>query len=92
MKEAVFTVTLEPSLHTEFMAAAAEEDRPASQILRELMQGYIEQRRQSLEYDDYLRRKVEVAQSDKAAGRGYPNDEIEAEFSAARSVLLRTGA
>ena len=36
-KEAVFTMKLEPELRAEFMAEAAGEDRPASQVMRELM-------------------------------------------------------
>ena len=36
-KEAVFTMKLEPELRDAFMAEAAELDRPASQIVRELM-------------------------------------------------------
>ena len=51
-KEAVFTMKLEPELRAEFMAEAASEDRPASQIMRELMRGYIAQRRQAREYDN----------------------------------------
>jgi len=59
LKEAVFTMKLEPELRAEFMAEAAGEDRPASQIMRELMRGYIAQRRQVRENDDYLRHKIE---------------------------------
>jgi hypothetical protein len=44
-KEAVFTMKLEPELRADFMAEVAGEDRPASQVMRELMRGYIEQRR-----------------------------------------------
>lgn len=40
-KGAVFTLKLEPELRAEFMAAAAAADRPASQIVRELMRGYV---------------------------------------------------
>jgi predicted transcriptional regulator len=40
-KGALFTLKLEPELRTEFMAAAAAADRPASQIVRELMRGYV---------------------------------------------------
>lgn len=58
-KEAVFTMKLEPELRAEFMAEAASEDRPASQIMRELMRGYIAQRRQAREYDNYSRRQIE---------------------------------
>jgi hypothetical protein len=62
-KEAVFTMKLEPALLTDFMAETAGEDLPASQVIRELMRGYIEQRRQAREYDDYLRRKVEAGRA-----------------------------
>ena len=52
------------------------------------MREYIEQRRQAHEYDAYLRRKVEAARADKTAGRGFSNEDIEAEFSTARNELL----
>ena len=41
-KEAVFTMKLEPELRADFMAEVAGEDRPASQVMRELMRSYIE--------------------------------------------------
>ena len=81
-KEAVFTMKLEPELRADFMAEAAREDRPASQVMRELMRAYIEQRRQAREYDDYLRRKVEAGRASMRAGRGRSNDEVEAAFAA----------
>jgi predicted transcriptional regulator len=40
-KEAVFTMKLEPELRDAFMAAAAAADRPASQIVREMMRDYV---------------------------------------------------
>lgn len=83
-KEAVFTMKLEAELRTEFMAEAASEDRPASQVMRELMRGYIEQRRQVRAYDDFLRSKVEAGRTSMQAGRGFSNDEIEAEFAERR--------
>ena len=64
-KEAVFTMKLEPELRADFMAEVAGEDRPASQVMRELMRSYIEQRRQAREYDEYLRRKVEDADGEE---------------------------
>jgi hypothetical protein len=86
--KAIFTMKLEPELRDTFMAEAAANDRPAAQVVRELMRAYIEQRRHVREYDAYLRRKVEIARADKVTGRDYSNDEIEAEFSAARDELL----
>jgi len=72
----VFTMKLEPELRDTFMAEAAADDRPAAQVVRELMRGYIEQRRQAREYDAYLHRKVEVARTDKTAGRGFSNQPL----------------
>lgn len=84
-KQAVFTMKLEPELRENFMAEAAIEDRPASQIMRELMRGYIEQRRQAREYDDYLREKVEAGRVSMRAGLGRSNDEVETTFAAKRN-------
>lgn len=69
------------------MAEVAGEDRPASQVMRELMRGYIEQRRQAREYDEYLRRKVEAGRASMRAGRGRSNDEVEAAFAARRNQV-----
>lgn len=84
-KESVFTMKLEPKLRADFMAEAASEDRPASQVVRELMRGYIEQRRQEREYEEYLRCKVEAARASLRARHGKPNEEVEAEFAARRN-------
>ncbi len=86
-KEAVFTMKLEPELREAFMAEAAGEDRPASQIMRELMRDYIEQRRRAREYDDYLRRKVEVSRASVRAGCGRSNDKVESDFAARRNQI-----
>lgn len=91
-KQAVFTMKLEPELRENFMAEAAGEDRPASQVVRELMRGYIEQRRQAREYDNYLRHKVEAARKQRESGLHFSNEEVEAEATARRVELLqRTG-
>jgi predicted transcriptional regulator len=84
-KDAVFTMKLEPELRAAFMAAAAGEDRPASQVMRELMRSYVEHCRQASEYDSYLRSKVEAGRASMRAGRGRSNDEVEAAFAARRS-------
>ena len=86
-KGAVFTMKLEPKLRAKFMAEAAGEDRPASQVMRELMRSYIEQRSQAREYDDYLRSKVEAGRASMPAGLGRPNDAVEAAFDARRTQV-----
>ncbi len=89
-KEAIFTMKLEPELHAAFMAEASNEDRPASQVMRELMRDYIARKHQPREYDDYLRRKVETARASVRTGRDRSNDEVEAAFAARRSDV-KTG-
>lgn len=78
-KYAVFTMKLDPELRDAFMAATTEDDRPASQVVRELMRDYIKQRHQEHEYDDYLQRKVEAGRRQRDAGLHFSNEEVEAE-------------
>ncbi|KFC07081.1 hypothetical protein GTGU_02120 [Trabulsiella guamensis ATCC 49490] len=87
--KAVFTMKLEPELRDSFMAEAAAEDRPAAQVIRELMRGYIEQRKKLRDHDAYLQRKVEVARQSVQAGRGRTNHEIEAAFALRRAQYAK---
>lgn len=85
--KAVFTMKLDQELRDEFMAATTEDDRPASQVVRELMRGYLEQRRKTREYNEYLHQKVEAARLSMHAKQGRSNDEIEAIFAARRQAI-----
>lgn len=87
-KEAVFTMKLEPELRDAFMAEAEASHRPASQVVRELMREFIERQREAREYDEFVRRKVEIARASMRAGRGRSNDEVEAEFAKRRAAML----
>ena len=86
-KQAVFTLKLEPELRDQFMAEAEAAHRPASQVARELMREFVQRQYEAREYDDFLRRKVEVARSSMRAGRGRSNDEVEAGFAARRAKV-----
>jgi len=86
-KEAVFTMKLEPELRAEFMAEAEAAHRPASQVLRELMRDFVQRQREAREYDEFLRRKVEAGRASMRAGRGRPDDEVEARFAARRASM-----
>ena len=88
-KEAVFTMKLEAELRESFMAEAAGEDRPASQVMRELMRDYIASRQQQRAHDDYLRQKVKVARTQRKKGLHLSNEEVEAEAATRREALLR---
>jgi predicted transcriptional regulator len=87
--KAVFTMKLEPELRDSFMAEAAADDRPAAQVVREMMRNYIDERRQAREYDEFVRRKVERARVSMRAGEGIPHEEVEAEAVASEAKLLR---
>jgi predicted transcriptional regulator len=83
-REALFTVKLEPELHAEFIAEAEAAHQTASQVLRELMREFIQRQRETREYDDFVRRKVEASRASMRAGVGRSNEDIEAEFDAKR--------
>jgi predicted transcriptional regulator len=87
-KEAVFTMKLEPELRDAFMKAAEAVDRPASQIVREMMRDFIQQDR---DYVAFLQRKVDRSRADIAAGRVFSNDEVEAEMDLLLAKLDNKG-
>ncbi len=86
-KDAVFTMKLEAELRAEFLAATEAVHRPASQVLRELMRDFVQRQREAGEYDEFMRRKIELARSSMRAGIGRSNEEVEAEFATRRSQL-----
>jgi len=47
LKQAVFTMKLEPELRDEFMAEADASHRPASQIVREMMREFVQRQREA---------------------------------------------
>ena len=89
LKEAVFTMKLEPELRDAFMAEAEATHRPASQIVRELMRDFVLRQREAREYDAFLRDKVEATRASMQAGEGRPDEEVEARFAARRAAALR---
>lgn len=83
-KDAVFTMKLEPELRAQFLAEAERQDRPASQVIRELMRDYLEKCREERAYNDYLQQKVEAGRASMHAARGRSNDDVERDFAARR--------
>ncbi|MFC6197774.1 antitoxin of toxin-antitoxin stability system [Ponticaulis profundi] len=90
--KAVFTMKLESDLRDSFMAEAAAADRPASQVVRELMRNYIEQRRHERAYSEYLARKVDKARTSMLNGQGRSHGAVEADFAAKRAKLMEGSA
>ncbi len=86
-KEAVFTMKLESELRNEFMAEAKASHRPASQVLRELMREFVQRQRETREYAEFLRQKVEVSRASMRSELGNSNEEVEAEFATRRTAV-----
>ncbi|MFA5607960.1 MAG: hypothetical protein WDA07_12340 [Leucobacter sp.] len=85
--DAVFTLKLDEELRNDFMVEAAQAHRPASQVVRELMREYVEDRRRAREYEAFLGEKVAAARSSLHAGEGVDNDEVRARFAARRAAV-----
>jgi predicted transcriptional regulator len=85
-KEAIFTMKLEPELRAAFVAEAAAIDRPASQVLRELMRDFIARQQSAREYDDFLRARVALGREQVANGEVAPAAEVEARAAARRAA------
>ena len=88
-KDAVFTMKLEPQLRDAFIAEAAAAHRPASQIVRDLMRDFVQRQREARDYEGFVRRKVDIARTEREAGLTFSNEDVEAEFAARRADLLR---
>lgn len=87
-KAAVFTMKIEPDLRAEFMAEAEASHRPASQVVRELMRDYVQQRRDHRAQRAFLQRKVDVARASVRDRTGRSNDAVEAEFATRRAGII----
>ena len=88
-KDAVFTMKVDPELRDEFMAEAAAADRPASQIVRELMRDFVRRQRDAREYDEYLHEKVSAARKSVKAGLGRSQEEVAADAKTRRRERLK---
>lgn len=88
-KEAVFTMKLETGLRDQFMAEARALDRPASQVMRDLMREFLKRQQEERDYRGFVHSKVEAAREDRQAGRGREHATVEAEFASRRAELLR---
>ena len=87
-KEAVFTMKLETGLRDQFMAEARTLDRPASQVMRDLMREFLRRQQEERDDRDFVQSKVEAAREDRQAGRGREHAAVEADFASRRTRLL----
>ncbi|WP_076072891.1 antitoxin of toxin-antitoxin stability system [Sphingomonas montana] len=84
-KAAIFTMKLEPDLRAEFMAAAEECHRPASQVVRELMREFVQRQQERRDHSAFLHDKVAAARASVHQKLGRPDEAVEADFAARRA-------
>lgn len=87
-KQSLFTMKLEPDLHTAFKAEAEAAHRSASQVVRDMMRDFVKRQREMRDYETFLQHKVEAARSSLASGKGLTHDDVEAVMAARRQQFL----
>jgi hypothetical protein len=90
-KNAVFEIALDAELHADLLAAAEAENRVAGEIVSDLVHDYVEQHQVSRDHAAYLGEKVAIARQSVAAGKGRPNEAVEASFAALRKQIDNGG-
>ncbi len=62
-KETSFNLRIDPALKSAFTAAAEEEDKPAAQVVRDLMRDYVKQRERRAFQAEARRQSLEAAKA-----------------------------
>lgn len=83
-KDAVFTLKLDAELRDKFMAEAEALDRPASQVVREMMREFVHQKEEAREHDKWFRAEVEEAirEADDPDAEFTPHEQVMVEMKA----------
>lgn len=89
MSETTFTFRVDDALKTAFSAAAKTHDRTGAQLLRDFMRDYVKQQQEAIEYDAWLRAKVERSRVSADIGNLVPAAEVDTEFAARRAATRR---
>ena len=86
-KQNALEIDLDPELRSAFVAAAELAHRSTDDLLRELVQDYVDAQHEEPGYTDFVRAKVERARTSMERGQGRANTDVEAAFAALRSRL-----
>jgi len=89
MPETTIVVRVDGKLKTAFAEAAKAADRTTSQLVRDFMRDYVDERAGRSEYDAWHRRKVEAGREAAREGRVKAGDEVELHFAARRAKTRR---
>jgi predicted transcriptional regulator len=89
-KGALLTLKLEPQLREDFMKAAANIDRPASQILREFIHDFIARQNAEQDQNEWMRLQIEnaVSEADDPKSRWIDENSFETRVTAHKQALL----
>jgi len=96
--KAVFSIELDSEPDAVFTAVSAD-DHPVTEALHEWVDDDFDWKTEERltreyprpspeEYLEFMRRKVEAARADVAAGRGRPHAEVEADFAARHARVM----
>jgi metal-responsive CopG/Arc/MetJ family transcriptional regulator len=88
-EETKLTVTLDVQLRDAFLAEAAAQGYTASQVFQDLVREYLDRSRNTRDYEEFLRSKVEAARASMRDAGGIPGEQVEAEFAAWRAAARR---
>ncbi|MDR6503912.1 putative transcriptional regulator [Burkholderia ambifaria] len=89
MSETTFTFRVDNALKTAFSTAAKAHDQTGAQLLRDFMRDYVKQQQEAVEYDAWLRVKVERSRVSADIGNLVPAAEVNTEFAVRRAATRR---
>jgi predicted transcriptional regulator len=90
MSEVTFTFRVDPSLKSEFSAAAKCQDRNEAQLLQEFMRDFVRQQQGTTDNDAWFRRQVQMGLDAANAGDLIPSEQLEAEAAQWRTQMRRS--
>ncbi|HDR8954372.1 CopG family ribbon-helix-helix protein [Burkholderia vietnamiensis] len=89
MSETTFTFRVDDAVKIAFSTAAKAHGRTGAQLLRDFMRDYVKQQRESIEYDAWLRAKVERSRVSADIDNLVPAAEVDTEFAVRRAITRR---
>ncbi len=88
MPQATFTFRVDEDIKNAFNQCAQENDRSASQLLRDFMRQYISEASEQDSWNSWFKTQVELGQADAKAGRVSSHEEVEARAQKRRETLI----
>ena len=93
-KQSVFSMKLDSELRDQFMTEAVAIDRPASQLVREFMRGFVQRQREAREHDAWFRAQVEqgIREADDPGTGRITQEDVSAGWRRQRAELAKRAA